>query len=297
MKKLFMATAVAATALLSACNNGMPKANMKSNVDTLSYEIGLAYSEAAKGNLAQMQVDSTYIDEFFKGVKEGTLAGDDKKKMAYYMGILFGLQSNQQMLQGIERQIFGNDSTKELSRKNFLAGLSAGLSKNGRTIKIDGKELTPQTAYEYAMATMDSLNKEALAQQYSDVKKKSEDYVANLAKQPGIKKLQGGVLYKVIKEGTGAMPTDSSRVEVIYEGKLINGNVFDSSKQGDKNTTEFPIQNIIKGLGIALTHMPVGSEWEITIPWNLAYGEQGQPGGGIPPFSTLIFKVTLVSTK
>lgn len=297
MKKLFMATAVAATALLSACNNGMPKANMKSNVDTLSYEIGLAYSEAAKGNLAQMQVDSTYIDEFFKGVKEGTLAGDDKKKMAYYMGILFGLQSNQQMLQGIERQIFGNDSTKELSRKNFLAGLSAGLSKNGRTIKIDGKELTPQTAYEYAMATMDSLNKEALAQQYSDVKKKSEDYVANLAKQPGIKKLQGGVLYKVIKEGTGAMPTDSSRVEVIYEGKLINGNVFDRSKQGDKNTTEFPIQNIIKGLGIALTHMPVGSEWEITIPWNLAYGEQGQPGGGIPPFSTLIFKVTLVSTK
>jgi len=297
MKKLFMATAVAATALLSACNNGMPKANMKSNVDTLSYEIGLAYSEAAKGNLAQMQVDSTYIDEFFKGVKEGTLAGDDKKKMAYYMGLLFGLQSNQQMLQGIERQIFGNDSTKELSRKNFLAGLNAGLKKDGRTIKIDGKELTPQTAYEYAMATMDSLNKESMARQYSDVKKKNEAYVANLAKQPGIKKLQGGVLYKVIKEGTGAMPTDSSRVEVIYEGKLTNGNVFDSSKQGDKTTTEFPVQNIIKGLGIALTHMPVGSEWEITIPWNLAYGEQGQPGGGIPPFSTLIFKVTLVSIK
>lgn len=292
-----MATAVAATALLSACNNGMPKANMKSNVDTLSYEIGLAYSEAAKGNLAQMQVDSTYIDEFFKGVKEGTLAGDDKKKMAYYMGLLFGLQSNQQMLQGIERQIFGNDSTKELSRKNFLAGLNAGLKKDGRTIKIDGKELTPQTAYEYAMATMDSLNKESMARQYSDVKKKNEAYVANLAKQPGIKKLQGGVLYKVIKEGTGAMPTDSSRVEVIYEGKLTNGNVFDSSKQGDKTTTEFPVQNIIKGLGIALTHMPVGSEWEITIPWNLAYGEQGQPGGGIPPFSTLIFKVTLVSIK
>lgn len=297
MKKLFMATAVAATALLSACNNGMPKANMKSNVDTLSYEIGLAYSEAAKGNLAQMQVDSTYIDEFFKGVKEGTLAGDDKKKMAYYMGILFGLQSNQQMLQGIERQIFGNDSTKELSRKNFLAGLSAGLKKNARTIKIDGKELTPQTAYEYAMATMDSLNKESLARQYSDVKKKSEEYVAKLAKEPGIKQLQGGVLYKVVKEGTGAMPTDSSRVEVIYEGRLTNGNVFDSSKQGDKTTTEFPIQNIIKGLGIALTHMPVGSEWEITVPWNLAYGEQGQPGGGIPPFSTLIFKVTLVSIK
>lgn len=297
MKKLFMATTVAAAALLSACNNGMPKANMKTAVDTLSYEIGLAYSEAAKGNLAQMQVDSTYIDQFLKGVKEGTLAGDDKKRMAYYMGILFGLQSNQQMLQGIERQIFGNDSTKELSRKNFLAGLSAGLSKSKNTVKIDGKELTPQTAYEYAMETMDSLNKESMARQYADVKKKNEDYVAKLAKEPGIKQLQGGVLYKVIKEGTGTMPTDSSRVVVTYEGKLINGNVFDSSKRNENNTTEFPLQNIIKGLGIALTHMPVGSEWEITIPWNLAYGEQGQPGGGIPPFSTLIFNVKLVSIK
>lgn len=297
MKKALIATAVAATALLSACNNGMPKANVKTSVDTLSYEIGLAYSESAKGNLAQMQVDSAYVDEFFKGVKDGVLAGDDKKRMAYYMGILFGLQSNQQMLQGIERQVFGNDSTKEISRKNFLAGLGAGLKGDASTIKIDGKDLTPQQAYEYAMATMERLSKEALAKEYGDVKKKNEDYVAKLAKQKDIKQLEGGVLYKVIKEGTGALPADSSTVEVKYEGRLIGGNVFDTSVQGEKTTTLFPIQRIIKGLGTALTHMPVGSEWEVTVPWNLAYGEQGQPGGGIPPFSTLIFKIELVSIK
>jgi len=296
MKKLFMATAVAATALLSACNNGVPKAQMKSNVDTLSYEIGLAYSEQAKGSLMQMQVDTAYMDEFFKGVKDGTLSGDDKKKMAYYMGLLFGLQSNQQMLQGIERQIFGNDSTQELSRKNFLAGLSAGMNGE-KTLKVDGKELTPQAAYEHAMETMQRLSNEVMARQYADVKKQNEDFVEKASKQKDVKKLQGGVLYKVLKEGTGPMPTDTSKVEVIYEGRLINGNVFDTSKQGEKTTAEFPIQHIIKGLGIALTRMPVGSEWEVTIPWNLAYGEQGQPGGGIPPFSTLIFKITLVSIK
>ena len=297
MKKFMMAAIVAATALLSACNNSMPGAQMKSTVDTLSYEIGFASSENVKGTMMQMQVDSAYIDEFLKGVKDGVMADDDKKKVAYYMGILMGMQSNQQMLQGIERQVFANDSTKELSRKNYLAGLVAGVKGEPAAIVIDGKPITVEEAYKYAMAAMDSLTKVNLERQYGQEKKASEDYIAKLAKQKDIKKLDSGVLYKVLKEGTGSIPADTATVVVKYEGRLINDTVFDTSANQEGGVATFPVKRVIPGFAAALTHMPVGSEWEITIPWNLAYGEQGQPQGGIPPFSTLIFKVTLVEIK
>lgn len=292
-----MAATVAATALLSACNNSMPGAQMKSTVDTLSYEIGYASSENLKGSMMQMQIDSAYIDEFLKGVKDGVMADDDKKKVAYYMGILMGMQSNQQMLQGIERQVFGNDSTKELSRKNYLAGIAAGVKGEPAAIVIDGKAITAEDAYKSATATMDSLTKLTLERQYAKEKKAGVDYLAKLAKEKDIKQLDGGVLYKVLKEGTGAIPADTATVVVKYEGRLIDGTVFDTSANQENGVATFPVQRVIPGFAAALTHMPVGSEWEITIPYAMAYGEQGQPQGGIPPFSTLIFKVTLVEIK
>ena len=295
MKKVILATAVASVALLSACNNGSPKANMRTGVDTLSYEIGLSYSEQAKGQLAPMGVDSAYVDEFIKGVKDGTLAEDDKKKMAYYMGILFGLQSNMQLLQGVERQAFAGDTTQKLSRKNYLAGLVAGL-KDKSSLKIGGKVVDPRMAYELASAKINELSAKAMAKQYASEKSKNEQFLSKNAKAEGVRTLQGGVQYRVLKEGTGAIPKDTATVSVLYEGRLIDGKVFDSTDRSNKGKpAEFPVNGVVKGLGIALTHMPVGSTWEIFIPYNLGYGEQGNPQ--IPPFSTLIFKVTLVGIK
>lgn len=292
-----MVATVAATALLSACDKSMPGAQMKSTVDTLSYEIGYASSENLKGSMMQMQIDSAYIDEFLKGVKDGVMADDDKKKVAYYMGILMGMQSNQQMLQGIERQVFGNDSTKELSRKNYLAGITAGIKGEPAAIVINGKPITAEDAYNHATAMMDSLTTVTLERQYAKEKKAGADYLAKLAGEKDIKKLDGGVLYKVLKEGTGAIPADTATVVVKYEGRLINDTIFDTSANNEGGVATFPVKRVIPGFAAALTHMPVGSEWEITIPYEMAYGEQGQPHGGIPPFSTLIFKVTLVEIK
>lgn len=297
MKKFMMAATVAATALLSACNNSMPGAQLGSTVDTLSYEIGYATSENVKGTMMQMQVDSAYVDEFLKGLKDGVMADDDKKKVAYYMGIIMGMQSNQQMLQGIERQVFGNDSTKELSRKNYLAGVVAGVKGEPAAILVDGKPITAQEAYNYATVAMDSLTKINLERRYGKEKKANEDYLTKLAQQKDIKKLQNGVLYRVLEEGTGKIPADTATVVVKYEGRLINDTIFDTSANQENGVATFPVKRVIPGFAAALTHMPVGSEWEIFIPWNLAYGEGGQPQGGIPPFSTLIFKVTLVEIK
>ena len=107
-----------------------------------------------------------------------------------------------------------------------------------------------------------------------------------------MKTLPCGVQYKVLKEGNGAVPTDTSTVVVNYEGRLIDGTVFDaSSKHGDK-PAEFQPNQVIKGWTEALTMMPVGSKWQLYIPNELAYGSRGT--GNIKPYSALIFDVELV---
>ena len=124
------------------------------------------------------------------------------------------------------------------------------------------------------------------------VKKENADYLAAYAKNDSVQRTESGLLYKVIKKGEGALPVDTNQVEVNYEGRLVDGTVFDSSaKHGDK-PLEFKANQVIKGWTEALTLMPVGSKWELYIPYDLAYGERDS--GKIKPFSALIFTVELV---
>ena len=102
------------------------------------------------------------------------------------------------------------------------------------------------------------------------------------------------VQYKVIKEGNGAMPKDTSLVTVNYEGRLIDGTVFDSSyKRGQ--AVDLRANQVIKGWTEALVHMPAGSVWEVYIPQELAYGEREQ--GQIKPYSPLVFKIELIKVN
>lgn len=105
-----------------------------------------------------------------------------------------------------------------------------------------------------------------------------------------------GLQYKVLKAGNGPKPTADQTVEVKYEGKTIDGNVFDATeKHGGKGTDSFRCDQVIKGWTEALTQMPVGSKWEVYIPQNLAYGER--EAGQIKPYSTLIFTIELVGIE
>lgn len=294
MKKLIFA-AIAAVTLLSACNNGVPKAKLKTDVDSLSYEMGLASSQGLKEIISQQyNVDTAYIDEFLKGVKEGALAGDDKKKAAYLVGIQIGQQISQQMVRGTEQQIFGDDSTRHLSVKNVLAGFIAGV-KNKDIIKVNGQQMTPEMAFELVNKKMEQMRSEQMEKRFSKEKKAGEDYVKKYAKQAGVRTLQGGVLYRVITEGNGPLAKATDTVKVTYEGRLADGKVFDSTDQHGGTPVEMVPQGVIPGMGVALTHMPKGSTWEICIPAEMAYGSQNNPV--IPPFSPLVFKVTLVDIK
>ena len=288
MKKLFigaMMMAFAAATFVS-CGNSTPKADLKDEVDTLSYAMGMAQTQGLKEYLSdRLQIDTAYMDDFIKGLNDGANAGDDKKKAAYYAGIQIGQQISNQMVKGINHEVFGDDSTKTISLKNFMAGFVSGTT---------GKKglMTIEQAGRVAQEKMVSIKAKAMEKQYGPNKVAGEKFLAANKKKPGVVTLPSGVQYKVIKEGNGPMPKDTSMVKVQYEGKTIDGKVFDSSyKRGEP--VSLRANQVIKGWTEALVHMPVGSVWEVYIPQNLAYGEREQ--GQIKPFSVLIFKIELVS--
>ena len=288
MKKFtFVATmAIAAASIVASCGNSTSsKPNLKNDVDTLSYAMGMAQTQGLKQYLAQMEIDTTYMDAFIKGLNEGANAGDDKKKAAYYMGIQIGQQISNRMVKGINHELFGEDSTKTISLKNFMAGFIQG---------VKGKKglMTVEQAGQVAQMKMMSIKAKNMEEQYGPLKKKGEAWMAANAKKPGVKTLPSGVQYKVIKEGAGAMPKDTSLVKVNYEGRLIDGTVFDSSYKNGQPVS-LRANQVIKGWTEALVHMPAGSVWEVYIPQELAYGEREQ--GQIKPYSPLVFKIELLS--
>ena len=287
MKKFtFAAVAAVSAVMMFACGNGAPKANLKSDVDTVSYAIGMAQTQGLKDYLVgRLGVDTAYMDDFIKGLNEGANAGDDKKKAAYYAGIQIGQQISNQMVKGINHELFGDDSTKTISLKNFMAGFIAGTIGKGGLMTVD-------SAQAVAQEMMRVIKAKNMEKEFGPNKKAGEEFLAKNAKAEGVKVLDGGVQYKVIKEGTGALPKDTSLVKVHYEGKTLDGKVFDSSyKRGEP--ANFRANQVIKGWTEALVHMPAGSIWEVYIPQELAYGER-QQGADIKPFSMLIFKIELL---
>jgi FKBP-type peptidyl-prolyl cis-trans isomerase FklB len=287
MKKFtFAALAAVSAVMMFACGNGTPKANLKSDVDTVSYAIGMAQTQGLKEYLVgRLGVDTTYMDEFIKGLNEGANAGDDKKKAAYYAGIQIGQQISNQMVKGINHELFGEDSTKTISLKNFMAGFVAGTTGKGGLMTVD-------SAAQVAQEMMRTIKAKNLEKEFGPNKEAGEKFLADNAKKEGVKVLPSGVQYKVIKEGTGAMPKDTSLVKVHYEGKTLDGKVFDSSYTRNQ-PADFRANQVIKGWTDALVHMPAGSIWEVYIPQELAYGER-QQGADIKPFSMLIFKIELL---
>ena len=290
MKKLtFVAAMAIAAATFTSCGNGTPTANLKSDIDSMSYAMGVSQTQGLKEFLVErMSIDTTYMNDFIKGLNDGANAGDNKKKAAYYAGIQIGQQISNQMVKGINYQLFGNDSTQTISMKNFMAGFVTGTT---------GKKglMTMEEANETAQRLMQQIKARETEKAYGENKRAGEAFLAANAKKEGVVTLPSGVQYKIIKEGTGKVPTDTSTVTMHYEGRLINDSVFDSSYKRNQPYTVRCDRNI-KGFTEALTHMPAGSVWEVYIPQELAYGER-QAGAMVNPFSALIFKIELLEVK
>ena len=287
MKKVSIFMAIAAAASLASCTAQAPKANLKTDIDSLSYSIGMAQTQGLKGYLTgRLDVDTTYMAEFIKGLNEGANK-TSKKDIAYMAGLQIGQQISNQMMKGINQELFAGDSTKTISKDNFMAGFIAGTLEKGGV-------MTMEAAQEYTRTAMETIKAKAMEEKYADNKAAGEKFLAENKTKEGVKTTESGLQYKVITEGKGEIPADTCKVNVNYKGTLIDGTEFDSSYKRNEPAT-FRANQVIKGWTEALTMMPVGSKWELYIPQELAYGSR--ESGQIKPFSTLIFEVELVGIE
>lgn len=285
MKKILtMAAAAAVTAMTMISCDGAGSAQ-KTEVDSLAYDLGIAQSEGLKQYMTmQLGVDSAYLDQFIKGMKEGALNEADPKKDAYMKGLEVGKQV-QQMSKGLCQQVYPNDSTKNISPSHMLEGLVAGLKGTAA--------MTPEEAYKKFQSGVEPIQEKYLLEKYGDNKTAGEKYLAKNKKKEGVTTTASGLQYKVLVAGDGPLPTDTTTLKVNYEGKLIDGTVFDSSYQRNQPLTiNMARPTVIEGWVEVLKLMPAGSKWEVTIPQELGYGSSDQ--GVIKPFSTLIFTVEVL---
>ena len=167
----------------------------------------------------------------------------------------------------INQELFAGDSTKTISKDNFMAGFIAGTLEKGGV-------MTMEAAQEYTRTAMETIKAKAMEEKYADNKAAGEKFLAENKTKEGVKTTESGLQYKVITEGKGEIPADTCKVKVNYKGTLIDGTEFDSSYKRNEPAT-FRANQVIKGWTEALTMMPVGSKWELYIPQEDVYKRQG----------------------
>ena len=276
---------IAAAAGFASCTAQAPKADLKNDVDSLSYAFGVAQSQGFGNYLTQqLRIDSAQIGDVVKGLIDGAAGKDAKSQMAYIEGLKVGKMIAENWVSGITSDVYADDSTKSIDKDNLVAGFIAGVLNKDQ-------KMTMEEAQEYVQAVMEAANEKKMEAQFGSNREAGEKFLAENKTKEGVQVTPSGLQYKVIKQGKGAVPTTTDKVSVHYRGTLIDGTEFDSSYKRNK-PTEFGVTQVIKGWTEALTMMPVGSKWELYIPQELAYGSRNQ--GQIKPFSTLIFEVELL---
>jgi FKBP-type peptidyl-prolyl cis-trans isomerase FklB len=257
---------------------------LKTSSDSLSYAGGYANTNGLIPFLQQQyKVDTAYMADFIQGLKDARQKGNDPRFIAYNAGAQIQQMLEQRMIAGVKTAL--TDAPDSLVLDLFYSGFFASLAKDSTLFKQEDA----QKYFEEKMKYNDEAKKEKL---YGENRRKGEQFLAENSTKDGVVTLPSGLQYKVLTMGTGEKPKASQEVTVKYEGRLVDGTVFDSSYSRKDQTTKFRANQVIKGWTEALCMMPVGSKWELYIPYDLAYGDR--QSGKIPPYSALIFTVELV---
>lgn len=260
---------------------------LKTSSDTLSYVAGKAVTNGLMPYLKQnFGVDSAAMGDFIRGFEEMNAKASDPKMKAYAAGLQISQQLNQRMLAGM-RETF-TDTPDSIETAILYRGFTDALK--GDTA------LFAQQEAESLFRTMSETNRKAKEEKlYGANRKAGVKFLADNAKKDSVVTLPSGLQYKVLVKGNGPVPKRTDKVEVNYEGKLVDGTVFDSSSKHGSKPASFRADQVIKGWTEALTMMPVGSKWQLFIPYELAYGDRNM--GTIKPFSALVFTVELVGIE
>ncbi|MCR4994166.1 MAG: FKBP-type peptidyl-prolyl cis-trans isomerase [Bacteroidales bacterium] len=252
------------------------------SMDVFSYAYGIAQTNGLMNYLVQrLGVDTAYVDYFLSGFDDPAIDEQTKQMKAYTAGKDIRQQVENQIVAQVNRQI--NDSVDLLNKERFIQGFRAAIAGNA--------SLTNDSAQAIASKQLEYYNNVKMEAKYGKNRIEGEEYLKANAKKDSVVTTKSGLQYKILTAGTGKVPTATQKVKVNYEGRLIDGTVFDSSYKRKQPAT-FACNQVIKGWTEALTLMPVGSKWELYIPQELAYG--AREAGKIPPFSMLIFTVELL---
>lgn len=252
--------------------------------DSVSYAAGMRLTEGLIPFLLQQKVDTTLMDDFLRGFREVVKSGDNPQQRAYMIGMDIARQLNERMVPGMTKEF--QDSPDSIIAEKLYKGFEAAL-------KGDTSVFTTDAATKYFTEKQQADKAAKEEKLYGPIRDAGTQFLVENAKQEGVIKLPSGLQYKVLVKGDGEVPQADDKVLVNYEGRLIDGTVFDASSKHGDDPAEFTPAQVIKGWTEALTMMPVGSKWQLYIPYYLAYGERGA-GADIKPYSTLIFDVELV---
>ena len=252
--------------------------------DSVSYAAGMNATNGLLPYLIQQQgVDTAYIADFIRGFQEVAQAGADPKMKAYAAGLGIATQVRDRLLPDMVKEF--TDSPDSIIADLFYRGFTDALQKDTTVFTQ-----TDADAFFGKKQRADKAAKEEKL--YGPNRDAGEAFLAENAKKEGVTTTRSGLQYKVLVKGEGEVPQKTDKVQVHYEGRLIDGTVFDASKKHGDKPLEFRADQVIAGWTEALTMMPVGSKWQLYIPYKLAYGNRNQ--GQIKPYSTLIFDVELV---
>lgn len=196
-------------------------------------------------------------------------------KVSYALGLGIGRQL---------QDLCGED----LNINDFTQAVCDLLTGNHLAIdEIEGQQLVIEF-----LQRRDAERKSEQAKLGEAAKRAGEEYLEKNAARSGVTVLPSGLQYEVVREGTGRKPKATDSVKCHYEGTLVDGTVFDSSRRRGEPAV-FPLNGVIRGWTEGLQLMQEGAVYRFFIPYNLAYGENGA-GASIPPYAALVFEVELI---
>lgn len=253
---------------------------LKTEADSISYAAGYAVTNGLDRYLKeQFGVDESQMADVIRGFKEAYAKRNDKAYQAFVAGQQVATMLDKQMFPRMSADFEG--ASQPLSEEMVVKGFEAALRKDTTTYTVAQAEIKFKDARDAAKIEREEANKAA-----------GEKFLAENKLKPGVNTLPDGLQYKVLVKGDGPIPKATDKVQVVYEGRTLDGKIFDATANHGKEFNEFAADRLIKGWTEALTMMPVGSKWEIYIPQDLAYGARGA-GRDIAPYSALIFTLEL----
>ncbi len=265
MNRLSVYISLVWLSLLAACgaSGTHDKAPAVTQKDSISFAVGVYMAEDMPKIVAQLHIDSTDIDDFVRGIRDGFPKSDSKQAIAYSNGLHIGARAHDMMSQA--QQLLYADSTQTLAHEQFIEGVVAAI--------YGGAEANEAIAY---------FNRYKYMAQ-------SEKFMAGNATRDGVVTLPNGLQYKMSHKGEGPVATPADSVRCIYKATFTNGRSFESSHGA---IVKLGMGSLTPGFAQALCMLPEGSKCKVYVPWQLGYGANGTKN--IPPYSPLVYDIEIV---